>query len=415
MKFKKRTALAIAGMVCFASILTGCNAARDIVSDGEAEAGTSDAAQASSSVQTPDVSLTATPVQPPESEEVVVSVDYATDDILSAFDGYLEAAAPDVDRYDTSVDVIFTATAAARDFSITMLFYSEYFRNEVLLSQYELLPEEPIVFSMVFHGDIPTTGISYLDENDEMRCFYVAMSGKDGSLLLVEADPFEYPNVPSPKLFDFAGLFIPYTTLIPENEFSRENPPKPFKEYMAGTPLTYDELLHFAEMTDSSDYRFYIDKEWVREIHESGDAYGLLQDAVWADINGDGTDEAVIIYGRGMGGGSEGGSVLVYAEENGVYRGVLRFYIGMQNECVLANYNGDYYFVLMCPSRILTDPDTEPNINGVLPDEAYTMSTGFGIQYFSENWAPEFLRVENGEAVVIESGWYWEMFYNNNY
>lgn len=387
MNYMKIIALAIATVVCVASVLTGCDAAQDYV---------------------PDVALTTEPVQQSESGKIVVSVDNATDDILSKFERYTKAAAPDVDYYDTSVDVIFTTTVAARGFRIMSLFYPDYFRNKEILSQYELLPEEPIVFSMVFHGDLPTTGISYIDENGEMRYFYVAMSGEDGSLILLETNPFEYPNTPSQKLFDFADMFIPYTTRIPANEFSRENPPKPFKEYELGTPLTYDELLHFAEMTDSSDVRFYIDKEWAQEIHESGDAYGLLQDAVWADINGDGTDEVVIIFGRGMGGGSEGGSVLVYTEENGAYCGVIRFYIGMQNECVLAKYDGNFYFVLMYPIVVSTDAGTSSV-------EEYTLSTGFGIQYFGENWAPEFLQVENGEAIVTELAWFWDMYYNNKY
>ena len=416
MTFKKITVLAIESMVCISLILTGCNETRDIVSDGEPAVNASDTAQASDLVPTtPDVSLADEPVEQSASDTVAVNIDFATDDILSAFDGYIQAAAPDADYDDTSVDVIFTTSAAARDFSITRLFHPDYFRNEVLLSQYELLPEEPIVFSMVFHGDIPSTGISYLDENDETKYFYLTISGEDGSLLLVETDSFEYLNAPSQKLFDLAGLFIPYTTLIPENEFSRENPPKPFTEYKAGTPLTYEELLHFAEMTDSSDDRFHISTEWVQEIHESGNSDGFLQDALWADINGDSTDEVVIILGRSAGGGSEGGSVLVYTEQNGAYCGVLRFYTGMQNECVLAEHDGYFYFVLMYPKRNLTDSDDEPKISGALPDTADTLSTGFGIQYFSENWAPEFLLVENGEAVVTESAWYWEMYYNNKY
>lgn len=49
-----------------------------------------------------------------------------------------------------------------------------------------LMPDNPLVVTMTFFGDLPSYGISYEDENGETRNFYITLSGKDGSLLLVE-------------------------------------------------------------------------------------------------------------------------------------------------------------------------------------------------------------------------------------
>ena len=58
------------------------------------------------------------------------------------------------------------------------------FDTELLLELYTLKPDDPIAVPMSFPGDIPTNGISYLDENGEPLLFTVSLSGRDGSLVL---------------------------------------------------------------------------------------------------------------------------------------------------------------------------------------------------------------------------------------
>lgn len=52
-----------------------------------------------------------------------------------------------------------------------------------------LSPEHPIVVELVFPGDLPNYGISYLDTHGDIRRFALEISGEDGSILLREAEP----------------------------------------------------------------------------------------------------------------------------------------------------------------------------------------------------------------------------------
>ena len=49
-----------------------------------------------------------------------------------------------------------------------------------------LTPERPLVVTMVFYGDTPNNGISYVDANGQVRRFALGQSGMDGSLYLNE-------------------------------------------------------------------------------------------------------------------------------------------------------------------------------------------------------------------------------------
>ena len=44
---------------------------------------------------------------------------------------------------------------------------------------------------LIFPGDLPAYGISYVDAEGSLRRFAIAVSGYEGSLLLEEADPLE--------------------------------------------------------------------------------------------------------------------------------------------------------------------------------------------------------------------------------
>ncbi|NLC96479.1 MAG: hypothetical protein GX675_02790 [Erysipelotrichaceae bacterium] len=124
-----------------------------------------------------------------ETEKAIVSVDYSSDDILSkytSFTGFIDF------EDENSQEIIFTTNVPVKDFKFIEVGYEEkdtdvvFFKDKVLYSQEELTPEKPFTVSWMEQGSIPNRGISYIDETDTTRYFYIIMSGEDGSLLLVE-------------------------------------------------------------------------------------------------------------------------------------------------------------------------------------------------------------------------------------
>lgn len=124
-----------------------------------------------------------------EAEKALVSVDYATDELLGKYDSFAEFIEFEDEDYQK---IIFTTNIAVKDFRfIEIGFEAEdtdvtFFENNVLYSLAELLPTKPFVVTWMEWGSIPHRGISFIDETDTTRYFYIAMSGEDGSLLLVE-------------------------------------------------------------------------------------------------------------------------------------------------------------------------------------------------------------------------------------
>lgn len=60
------------------------------------------------------------------------------------------------------------------------------FTEKELLRREKLSPDLPIGIEMVFYGDLPNNGISYVDGSGRTRKFTVSLSGRDGSVLLTE-------------------------------------------------------------------------------------------------------------------------------------------------------------------------------------------------------------------------------------
>ena len=60
------------------------------------------------------------------------------------------------------------------------------FDSEVLYEQDALRPDEHLVVKIAFYGDVPGYGIRLIDAAGEARQFAIALSGRDGSLLLDE-------------------------------------------------------------------------------------------------------------------------------------------------------------------------------------------------------------------------------------
>jgi len=124
-------------------------------------------------------------------DDVCVRVDYATDALLGQYASYDEF--DESENLDYQVKVIFTTSAPVRDFKFLAGGYVEgendsfgFVVSSVLYAADTVSPDKPLVVGTVFHGDFPTRGISFVDENNTTRTFALGMSGKDGSLVLIE-------------------------------------------------------------------------------------------------------------------------------------------------------------------------------------------------------------------------------------
>ena len=58
--------------------------------------------------------------------------------------------------------------------------------DDPLYTQAQLQPGRPLVVAMAFPGDMPQVGVSFREADGTSRCYGITMSGKDGSILLVE-------------------------------------------------------------------------------------------------------------------------------------------------------------------------------------------------------------------------------------
>ena len=90
-----------------------------------------------------------------------------------------------------AVKVLFASSHAVRDFKVLALTPQTKgngltFSARELHTQATLSPERPLVVTMVFFGDLPNNGISYVDASGKVRKFALGQSGNDGSLYLDE-------------------------------------------------------------------------------------------------------------------------------------------------------------------------------------------------------------------------------------
>ena len=122
-----------------------------------------------------------------KSEEILISVDYAPDEISGEYNSFDE----EYNGYEAE-RIILRTNIAAKDFKFIEIGYKgentniQYYEAAVLYSLDELSPENPLVVTWLEQGTVPHRGLSFVDENNITRYFYIAKSGEDGSLLLIE-------------------------------------------------------------------------------------------------------------------------------------------------------------------------------------------------------------------------------------
>jgi hypothetical protein len=221
---------------------------------------------------------------------------------------------------------------------------------------------------------------------------------------------FGYISTPSKELTAFAETLKPHTVADPENALNPEwRYPLAGIDSYAGTDLTYDEFTALIggleELSEAAEVTAGLTREkydarpsnWVNDA-----VLNLAQKPVRADLNGDGVSELVVVTRTG--GGSEGGSVLVYAEEKGQYRQLLNFYIGMQNVFALTQCGDHYFLVVGFVSHMPID--ATPG-NDVSPGDTFIGYPGYAVRHFGKDWTPECIVVENGTTSIPEYDWFW--------
>jgi beta-lactamase regulating signal transducer with metallopeptidase domain len=120
---------------------------------------------------------------------VDIRIDLATDELLNKYDSYNEFIEFKDEDYQR---IVITPYIELKNFKFIEIGYDEsenkvkYFEKNVLYSIDKLLPQKPFVVTWMEWGSIPHRGISFVDENNKTRSFYIAQSGKDGALLLLE-------------------------------------------------------------------------------------------------------------------------------------------------------------------------------------------------------------------------------------
>ncbi len=128
----------------------------------------------------------------PQDENAGVSVDFAAEELLAQPDAYWEFIA---DESEYQVKAELSTTATVTDLRVLSLNLEDAgddgaitFSAEELYRLEELTPEKPLVIGMAFAGDIPNMGVSFVDKDGGQHAYAIAMSGKDGSLLLSEIE-----------------------------------------------------------------------------------------------------------------------------------------------------------------------------------------------------------------------------------
>lgn len=127
---------------------------------------------------------------------VVLRVQRADDTVLPA-SGYDEFTAYEGEY---QVSLVFTTERALRDFKFLSVSFADtdesgavFFNTEELYAQDELTSERPFVVRTSFPGDMPTNGVSYIDENGVTQYFAVGDNGYDGSLVFSYFQPTATP------------------------------------------------------------------------------------------------------------------------------------------------------------------------------------------------------------------------------
>lgn len=124
----------------------------------------------------------------PAEPELPVSADYAGEDLLSRPEDYDLLL---LDDSEYRVDVAITTTETVTDIQVVSIPMDDMgYRVDAVLGTLDaIIPGRPFVVAMAFPGDMPNTALVFTDSDGAVHYCAIAMSGKDGSLLLTPFEP----------------------------------------------------------------------------------------------------------------------------------------------------------------------------------------------------------------------------------
>ena len=144
-------------------------------------------------VETPEATPPQEILPPEETEEpaepeLPVSVDYADQDLLSRPEDYDLLL---LDDSEYRVDVAITTTETVTDIQVVSIPMDDMgYRVDAVLGTLDAIaPGRPFVVAMAFPGDMPNTALVFTDSDGAVHYCAIAMSGRDGSLLLIPFEP----------------------------------------------------------------------------------------------------------------------------------------------------------------------------------------------------------------------------------
>ncbi len=123
-----------------------------------------------------------------------IEITPATDELLAQYADYDEIDAS-WDEY--GIKLVLTTDRTLRNFNLFSLIWDEAAGKLVVPAEgselyraaelAELTPDKPLVVWVSFPGILPTVGFSFTDADGTFKSFHIVQSGKDGSVLLMEA------------------------------------------------------------------------------------------------------------------------------------------------------------------------------------------------------------------------------------
>ncbi len=136
----------------------------------------------------PQESLPPEETEEPAEPELPVSADYADEDLLSRPEDYDLLL---LDDSEYRVDVAITAAETVTDIQVVSIPMDDMdYRVDAVLGTLDAIaPGRPFVVAMAFPGDMPNTALVFTDSDGAAHYCAIAMSGKDGSLLLIPFEP----------------------------------------------------------------------------------------------------------------------------------------------------------------------------------------------------------------------------------
>lgn len=131
-------------------------------------------------------------VESEQGQEVTIQL---AEDGLFEYNEYDEFVADDS---EAQVRLLFSSKNEVKDFKVLEIAIQNVdeegkvdFTRKELYAINSLKPEKPLVLGMTFYGTLPTYAISYENKEGDTKVYAITLSGKDGSLQLIELKSME--------------------------------------------------------------------------------------------------------------------------------------------------------------------------------------------------------------------------------